>query len=134
VNKLKQSKVNKEDNSNNKNNDKSTSEDKSRKTAKRGSWKPKNQPAWMFISPKEGEKHEKTVNSKKYQWCSKHEAWVRHLPSKCRGKSFHPGNRQVRFADDEQSDQQPGEKPKSPRSKKLKVAKALASILKEDSF
>jgi len=63
----------------------------------------------------------------------KHEAWVCHLPLKCRGKSFCHGKHQVRFADDEQSGQQHEEKQKGPKSKKLKVAKALASILDEDS-
>jgi len=41
--------------------------------------------------------------------------------------------RLARFADDKQSDQQPEEGLKDSKNKKLKVAKALTSILDEDS-
>jgi len=75
----------------------------------------------------------KTVKGKKYHWCPKHEAWVHHLPLKCRGKGNYFGQCKVRFADDEQSDRQPEETSKDSKNKKLKVAKALASILDEDS-
>jgi len=52
---------------------------------------------------------------------------------KCRGKGNYFGKCKVRFADDEQSDQQTEETSKDSKNKKLKVAKALASILDEDS-
>jgi len=53
--------------------------------------------------------------------------------SKCRGKGNYFGKHKVRFADDKQSDQQPEETSKDSKNKKLKVAKALTSILDEDS-
>jgi len=133
VNKLKQSKANKGDGPINKGRDKSTSENKYRRTSKKGYNNSRIKPKWMMIPPKEGKRHEKTVKGKKYHWCPKHEAWVRHIPSKCRGKGNYFGKRKVRFADDEQNNQQPEETSKHSKNKKLKVAKALASILEEDS-
>lgn len=95
--------------------------------------KRKPRPAWMFVAPKQGQAEKKTVDGKEYHWCKKHEAWGRHLPSKCEGKGWIPGKRKTTDkkvtwgSDANDNDSQ------VPPSKKLKIAQALSSILDDDS-
>ena len=85
-------------------------------------WKRRDtRPSWMFVAPKQGEPTKKTVNSKVWQWCSKHQAWGRHTQSECKGKGYYPNKRTL--TKDDTSD-----KNKIPPSKKLKIANALSSI------
>jgi len=121
VEKLKKSKANKSDPPS-----KDNKEPKKNKNQRKNIRKAK----WKLIPPKEGEKHKKFVanDSKPWHWCGTHEAWVRHLPSACEGKGWRPPNkRKVSFKEDDKPDET-----QAPPSKKLKVAKALASILEED--
>ena len=91
--------------------------------------KPFRKPKWMLLAPKEGGSHEKTVDGRKYHWCPKHEAWVRHLPSKCQGKGYNPKRKAI--SEDNRSSQNDPETQES-ANKKLKVANALLSILQQD--
>ena len=45
-------------------------------------------PAWTKVAPKEGEAKTKTVDGKEFNWCSTHQAWVRHKAEDCQGKGF----------------------------------------------
>ena len=91
--------------------------------------KPFRKPKWMLMSPKEGGSHEKTVNGRKYHWCPKHEAWVCHLPSQCKGKGYNPKRKATN--EDDRSNQNNSETNES-SNKKLKVANALLSMLQQD--
>ena len=42
--------------------------------------------AWKKIPPPTGTSSSKTVEGKKYHWCTNHQAWTRHSPEQCRGK------------------------------------------------
>ena len=83
VKKLKISKANKND---------FPSKDKVKRQCKRGHRsQTKGQEAMqalMDAPSKQGDKHMKTVNNKEWHWCPKHECWVRHSPTECKGKGF----------------------------------------------
>ena len=87
--------------------------------------RPRNdRPAWMFVAPKQGEPEEKIVDKKDYHWCTKHEAWGRHLPNKCEGKGLNKPGGKPNFNNRKQG-------PK-PDYKALKLSKALASVIKQE--
>jgi hypothetical protein len=46
-------------------------------------WEGKDPFAWKKVKPKPGESLVKTVKGKKYNWCSKHQAWTIHTPKNC---------------------------------------------------
>lgn len=126
VKKLKISKANKND---------FPAKDKSKDNAKDDTGrKPKvkkqRKPSWMLIPPKQGDKHTKTVNSKEWHWCPKHECWVRHSPAECKGKGFVPGKRKQ---SDETNTRQTNESnEQQPPNKKVKMANALFALLQND--
>ena len=112
-----------------KKNKKESSKDKKKK-GKKG--KGNDKPAWRKVPPKDGDKKSKSVDGKEWHWCPKHEAWVMHKPSECKGLGFRPGkdNADAKAADD-------GETPKKGDDSingaaKLKLAKALASLAEEE--
>ena len=51
---------------------------------KKNKFTPKDKPAWMKVPPKPGEANTKTSDSKMYNWCKHHKAWVMHKPEACR--------------------------------------------------
>ena len=76
----------------------------------------------MFVAPKQGEFTKKTVNSKVWQWCSKHQAWGRHSQSECKGKGYYSNKRTITKDDTSNNNE-------APPNKKLKIANALSSIM-----
>jgi hypothetical protein len=92
--------------------------------AKKTSMKPKDKlekQEWMTVPPKDG-KIEKNVNKKVYWWCPIHGRWVRHKPEECQGKGV------VKSDDIAKTDDKKTSEDKNDDDKKLKLAKALASI------
>jgi len=89
-------------------------------------------PKWMYMTPKEGEAHKKTVNNKVYHWCPKHEMWVRHTPQQCEGKGRYLGKRRNRPNDTNKKDTETESQDSQQPSKKLKVAEALLGVIQEN--
>ena len=88
----------------------------------KGKGKPRmdNQPTWMSVPPKNGEKHHKTMEGKDYHWCPHHNRWTRHRPSECKGIGFKAPIR---------TDQ--GNKFANSNKPNMKLSKALAAISDE---
>ena len=80
-----------------------------------------NQPTWMSVPPKNGEKQHKTVEGKDYHWCPNHNRWTRHRASECKGIGFKAPIRM---------DQ--GNKFANSNKPNMKLSKALAAISDED--
>ena len=81
-------------------------------------------PAWMTVPPAPNEPHKKVVNGKDYYWCPNHQAWVRHLPSKCEGKGIKQSqlNKSAPSSAAQSQDQAP----------QLKVSTALTALIEQD--
>jgi hypothetical protein len=89
----------------------------------KGKGKPRmeNQPTWMSVPPKNGEKQHKTVEGKDYHWCPNHNRWTRHKPSECKGIGFKAPIRMEQ-----------GNKFANSNKPNMKLSKALAAISDED--
>ncbi len=86
----------------------------------KGKFKPEDKPAWMRTPPKDGDKHSKTVEGKKYHWCPDHESRTRQKPSECKGMGF--TKTQAKKDSDKVSDSKP----------KMKLSKDLAAISSDE--
>jgi hypothetical protein len=80
-------------------------------------------PAWMTEPPKSDDPQMKIVNGKEYHWCPNHQAWVRHLPSKCEGKGIKPSANKPAPSSPHRDDEGP---------KQLKLSNALTALVEQD--
>ena len=97
---------------------------KSKKAAKANAPKNKeDRPKWMFVPPRSGESHEKVVDGKKYYWCPKHKAWVRHRPEDCKGVGFRNSTNASPQSSNDTNSNAPGNR----------LVRALASVVEAES-
>jgi hypothetical protein len=101
-----------------------TSSRETSREASKGKGRPRmdNQPTWMSVPPKNGERQHKTVEGKDcYHWCPNHNRWTRHRPSECKG---------IGFKAPIMMDQ--GNKFTNSNKPNMRLSKALAAISDED--
>jgi hypothetical protein len=85
----------------------------------------KDKPSWMKVPPKPGEPSTKTKDSKAYNWCKHHKAWVMHKPEDCRIANANKGN-------DSKSPNQDKANPNK-EDKRLTLSTTFAALTEDDS-